>query len=285
VLDRLAEGGSLPQGGAAPVSEGPASEGGLTREQIERVRRAAVQPLSTAAMARARQAERQKQERVRQAAISWGVAGGALLLTSVLGVLFRQDVARIWPNAASAYAAIGMPVNVVGLEFSQIEVAKTFDGPTPILAVSGAVRNISRDLKKPPVLRFSLRDENGEEVSHWMLELPGTPIQPGGARRFRSTFDNPAVAAADLEATFATPREIAAENAPRVHPAHAKTVAAASADTEADFDDGGPAPEGGPEEPLAPAAATAGAHGGGRDGLAPRLPPEPAAAPRARPHG
>lgn len=278
VLDRPADAGP-----ATFVAGGEAQDGGLTREQIERVRQASQPPLSTAAKARAKQAERQRRERVRKAAMTWGIAAGALAAAALLSLAFRQDVARIWPNAASAYAAIGMPVNVVGLEFSQIDVSKTFDGPTPIIVVSGKVRNITRAAMKPPTLRFSLRDDNGDELTHWMSDLPGAPIQPGGARPFRSTYDSPPLTAADLEATFATPAEIAAENSPRAHPAPA--AAAPSANKEAlDFDGDGRAAEGGPEEPYTHIDPPA-SYKAAPDGLAPRLPPEPASGLARAPHG
>ena len=197
----------------ATFVEGPASQGGLTREQIERQRQAAAPPLSTAARARARQVERQKKERIKQAAIAWGVAGGALALSASLALGMRQDIAKMWPNTASAYAAIGMPVNITGLEFNQISVTKTQDGPTPMIVISGAVKNVSHAPKKSPVLRFSLRDDHGEELTHWMEELGDTPLPAGVSRPFRSSLDNPPPAASDLEATFATPAEIAKEAA------------------------------------------------------------------------
>jgi predicted Zn finger-like uncharacterized protein len=267
VLDRPAD--------AAPatfVEAPPQDDGGLTREQIERARQATQKPLSAAAMARAKQVERQRKEKIKQAAIAWSGAAGALALTLTLGVVLRQDVARIWPNTASVYATIGMPVNITGLEFSQIDVAKTFDGPTPMIVVTGSVKNVSRGVKAAPSIRFALRDETGEELTHWIADLPGEALQPGAARTFRSTLDAPISSAVDLEARFATKSELLAE-AEQLRP-RPKAKPEAN-DHQIVESEGHHDPEGGPEElitPLMPPDAFSGAN----DGLAPRLPAEPA---------
>src|SRR5262245_19620349 len=86
VLDRPADASP-----AAFIGGAELQDGGLTREQVERVRQTSATPMSTAARARAKQAERRKQEQARQAAVAWGVAGGALALTMGAGLLLRQD--------------------------------------------------------------------------------------------------------------------------------------------------------------------------------------------------
>ena len=140
---------------AAPAQEP------LTRERVERLRRAAEQPgpaPSAAAKFRAQQAERMRRERSRAAIVVWGATGAALAASATGMVAFRQDVAELWPRSASAFAALGLDVNVYGLEFYDLAVERDFDGATPILLVSGEVRNIGRDDKLVPPVRISLRD-------------------------------------------------------------------------------------------------------------------------------
>ena len=113
---------------------------------------------SAAAKFRAQQAERMRRERARAAVVAWGATGAALAASAAGMVVFRQDVAEMWPRSASAFAALGLDVNVYGLEFYDLAVERAFDGPTPILLVSGEVRNIGRDEKLVPPVRVSLRD-------------------------------------------------------------------------------------------------------------------------------
>jgi hypothetical protein len=119
-------------------------------------------------------------------------------------VVFRQDVAELWPRSASAFAAMGLDVNVYGLEFYDLAVERAFDGPTPILLVSGEVRNIGRDDKLVPPVRISLRDMHSSEVFEIVHAMEAAPLAAGGAAPFQIRVENPPADAVDLEATFAS---------------------------------------------------------------------------------
>jgi len=200
----------------APRAEAPAQEP-LTRERVERLRRAAEQPgpaPSAAAKFRAQQAERMRRERTRAAAVVWTATGAALAASATGMVAFRQDVAEVWPRSASAFAALGLDVNVYGLEFYDLAVERAFDGPTPILLVSGEVRNIGRDDKLVPPVRVSLRDTRSQEIFELVNTISDQPIPAGGAVPFQIRVENPPTDAVDLEATFASFGEAAFANGP-----------------------------------------------------------------------
>lgn len=187
-------------------SEGPEQEP-LTRERVERLRRAAEQPgpaPSAAAKFRAQQAERMRRERMRAAVVVWGATGAALAASATGMVAFRQDVAELWPRSASAFAALGLDVNVYGLEFYDLAVERDFDGATPILLVSGEVRNIGRDEKVVPPVRISLRDTRSHEIFELVNVVTDQPIASGAAVPFQIRVENPPEDAVDLEATFAS---------------------------------------------------------------------------------
>jgi predicted Zn finger-like uncharacterized protein len=188
----------------------------LTRERVERLRRAAEQPgpaPSAAAKFRAQQAERMRRERGRAAIAAWGATGVAFAASAAGMVVFRQDVAELWPRSASAFAALGLDVNVYGLEFYDLAVERAFDGPTPILLVSGEVRNIGRDDKMIPPVRISLRDENSNEIFEIVHAMDTAPVVAGAAAAFQIRLENPPADAVDLEATFASFAEANAANA------------------------------------------------------------------------
>ena len=183
----------------------------LTRERVERLRRAAEQPgpaPSAAAKFRAQQAERMRRERARAAMVAWGATGAALAASAAGMVVFRQDVAEMWPRSASAFAALGLDVNVYGLEFYDLAVERAFDGPTPILLVSGEVRNIGRDDKLVPPVRVSLRDTQSREIFEVVHAVTEVPLAAGGATPFQIRVENPPADAVDLEATFASFAEL-----------------------------------------------------------------------------
>jgi len=195
-----------PEATRAEAPPAAAAQEPLTRERVERLRRAAEQPgpaPSAAAKFRAQQAERMRRERARAATVVWTATGAALAASATGMIAFRQDVAEVWPRSASAFAALGLDVNVYGLEFYDLAVERAFDGATPILLVSGEVRNIGRDDKLVPPVRVSLRDSNSHEIFELVNAITDQPVAAGGAIPFQIRVENPPADAVDLEATFA----------------------------------------------------------------------------------
>lgn len=155
-----------------------------------------------------------RRERARAAAVVWTATGAALAASATGMVTFRQDVAEVWPRSASAFAALGLDVNVYGLEFYDLAVERAFDGPTPILLVSGEVRNIGRDIKVVPPVRISLRDTRSNEIFELVHVVSEERISAGEAAAFQIRVENPPSDAVDLEATFATFSEAAFAGGP-----------------------------------------------------------------------
>lgn len=180
----------------------------LTRERVERMRRAAASAPgpapSAAALYRAQQGERMRQEQMRAKVFAWAGTGAAVAASMTGAVVFRQDVAEFWPRSASAYAALGLDVNVYGLELYDLTVERSFEGPTPVLLVSGEVRNIGHEDKAPPPLRIILRDSESNELYEVVHALDGGAIGAGGALPFQVRVENPPADAVNLEAAFAS---------------------------------------------------------------------------------
>lgn len=198
------------------VPEEPAREP-LTRERVERLRRAAEQPgpaPSAAAKFRQQQSDRMRRDRTRAAVMVWGATGAALAASATGMVAFRQDVAELWPRSASAFAALGLDVNVYGLEFYDLAVERDYSGATPVLVVSGEVRNIGRDDKLVPPVRVSLRDTNSHEILDLVNAITDQPIAAGAAVPFQIRVENPPAEAVDLEATFASFGEMSMAGGP-----------------------------------------------------------------------
>ena len=253
----------LSDGGPVAASE---EDKPLTREKVERMRRAATAanaaPLSSAAKFRALQAERQRKDRVRAAVIAWSATGIALAATTTSAVAFREDVARVWPKTASAYAAVGLDVNIFGLEFVDLQVEHVFDGPQPVLVVRGAVTNMGREDRPAPVLRFGLRNNHASEIQHVLARMTSPTVPAGGATPFEIRIENASMNAADLEATFASTGESA--ELPATTAAVAKTTMASTA----------PLDPPGPDGTMMLEPVVQGADGraeASHDGLAPRL--------------
>jgi predicted Zn finger-like uncharacterized protein len=161
--------------------------------------------------------------RIRRAAahgVAW--AGTACVTLGLLGAawLFRADVVDALPRTASAYAAVGLDVNPVGLDFEAISARAAPEDPGKVV-VSGAVRNVREDEREVPVIRVALLDADGHELAHDYVRLDVPPVLPGKVQGFAVRLPDPAGRAEGVGVDFAPD----APPAPR--PTHAPPAARA----------------------------------------------------------
>ena len=182
--------------------EAPPAPNELTRERVERARKAlaAAQPHANY---RAAQAERRRRQQIAAALGGWGAS--ALIFGLAIGgaIVFRGDITRAWPQTASAYAAVGLPVNTFGLSFADIEAERRFEGETPILRVTGLVKNDQDKAHPIAPIRLLLRGENGELLREAPV-TPASPIAPPkSAVSFAIELIDPPLSAFDFAIRFA----------------------------------------------------------------------------------
>lgn len=138
---------------------------------------------------------------IRSGAVA-GVTAGFLVLAAIAGVFAREDVVRLFPELARLYALVGVEVNLRGLAFETISTVREMDGATPVLVVSGVVRNVVEELRPVPRIRFGLISRTGREVYAWTMD-PAQPELDGGATMsFKSRLPAPPEAAADVQVRF-----------------------------------------------------------------------------------
>ncbi len=145
----------------------------------------------------------------------WPLPG---LPTAILGLIavntiligWRADVVKVVPQTASLYAAIGLPVNLRGLVFSNVTSAtETHDG-VPVLIVEGTIASAAGHVVEVPRLRFSVRNQNGQEVYAWTA-LPGRSLlPPGETLAFRSRLASPPPDGRDVTVRFFNRRDLVA---------------------------------------------------------------------------
>jgi predicted Zn finger-like uncharacterized protein len=182
---------------------------GLTREQVERLRRTAQENSKARAGPhaefRAREHAKRKKTRNRVVTIAWATSGVLFVALLGLAVLFRNEVAEAFPRAASIYRLVGLDVNRFGLTLENVEAKRSFDGTTPVLTVTGAAVNLSEESRTAPELRVTLKDEAGNEVQTWTDKLAVPTLGPGERSQFTSRFEAPPVETYRLTVTFAYP--------------------------------------------------------------------------------
>jgi predicted Zn finger-like uncharacterized protein len=159
---------------------------------------------SLAARRQARLAARKRDYRLR---VSLPAAIAVLLIVCAVLLASRKDIVRHAPQMASFYAALGLPVNLRGLAFTDVRIAnETHDG-VPLLIVEGViVSTVSRPVEVPR-LRFAIRNAGGQEVYAWTAMPAQSVLEPGERLPFRSRLASPPSDGRDVQVRFFNRRD------------------------------------------------------------------------------
>ncbi|MEM1149811.1 MAG: zinc-ribbon domain-containing protein [Pseudomonadota bacterium] len=117
-------------------------------------------------------------------------------------IVLRDDVARIWPQSASAYEWVGLEVNRFGVDFENIERSRELRGTLPVLTVAADVRNVTSVPQAAPQVRVGLLDDFGREVAHMFADISPSTLEPGEVGRFTAILENPPADSYSLDLRF-----------------------------------------------------------------------------------
>ena len=81
-------------------------------------------------------------------------AGVGVMAMLMLGLARREDIVRVAPSLAGAYAAIGLPVNIHGLEWREVRTSLVTDASQKVLAVEGEIRNLRSQSQTLPDIQL-----------------------------------------------------------------------------------------------------------------------------------
>ena len=159
-------------------------------------------------------AARRARSKARQRRSRWRVPLPLVIviLVAVCAALlgWRKDVVRYAPQLASFYNALGLPVNLRGLTFTDVKIGNEIHDGVPVLVVEGTIVNNVSTAVDVPRLRFALRNATGAEVYSWTA-VPTQPVlQPGETLPFRSRLASPPAEGRDIQVRFFTRRDAVA---------------------------------------------------------------------------
>ncbi len=132
-----------------------------------------------------------------------------LLLFAVVtgGLLLRTEIVKLAPAMAGFYSAIGLGVNVVGLEFSEVSTLMSRRGDSEVISVTATIRGVeARRVVVPPVV-VSLLDAKGASLYQWSVMPPAPDVEPGEAVAFSAELASPPKGATQLRLGFAPGRQ------------------------------------------------------------------------------
>ena len=138
--------------------------------------------------------------------VIWAGMAAAMAVVVVAALIFRIDVVRIMPGSAGAYAAVGLPVNTVGLmiDAGSIKAQPSMQDGHAAVTITGSIRNITEHEVIAPPLRVELLSKENKRVAGQLAAAADAKIPPGEVRHFSITFLDPPRTAKDLQIAFAT---------------------------------------------------------------------------------
>ncbi len=115
-----------------------------------------------------------------------------ILAAVVVGAIAsRSTVVRAVPDLAGLYAAVGLPVNLRGLEFKGIKTTREMQDGISVLVIEGEVVNITGHPVELPRLRLGVLGPDNRELYSWTAVLPRSILSDGEKISFRSRLASP----------------------------------------------------------------------------------------------
>jgi len=187
---------SFPEPEPAPVPEAniPQAPAAPSLELAAPVAPAAMQPRSR---------RRRRSGSNAAQAVGWAALVLLAVSTGWASVQFRQPIVDIWPQSASLYGALGMPVTVRGITLSNIGYQQEVEDGQPVLAVTGKLVNVSDRELPVPVIRIVLTDDAKREIYHWTFDAGIPSLKPGAESSFVTRLASPPPEARNLNIRFA----------------------------------------------------------------------------------
>ena len=103
----------------------------------------------------------------------------ALLIVDAILIGWRSDFVRVFPQTASLYATLGLPVNLRSVTFEDVATSTEQNEGVPILVVQGNIVNRGHRIVDVSRLKFVVRNSAKEEIYSWTA-VPPRPSLPGG---------------------------------------------------------------------------------------------------------
>lgn len=134
--------------------------------------------------ARRRAEARDKNRMTPLRAFGWSAWVAAVAGTIYAVVAYRDEIVKIAPSAADAYAVVGIEANPYGLAIENVHhrLAMSTGGPT--IEITGSLRNQSGEAVAAPLLQAEALGPRGELLSRWTFEPSAVEVLEGGAVEF-----------------------------------------------------------------------------------------------------
>jgi len=158
-----------------------------------------------AARTAARRISRLRRLGARARRLAAPVACAAALAGAMAVVAARAAIVAAAPATGGLYAAIGLPVNPVGLAIADVSARLGTGGDKSLLTVEGALVNLRGKETAAPDLRIALRAADGRELYVWTTRPPKDRLAAGERTPFVARLAAPPPGVVDALVKFVAP--------------------------------------------------------------------------------
>jgi len=144
-----------------------------------------------------------RRRRLTSVALIWIIPLFILVAASILSYVFRQDIVKKVPEAATIYRSLGIKVKTVGLDIEAPVTRSALVNGKPLLVISSAVKNISTENQNVPFVELSLHSKSDTLLATWLVDVKKEVLEKKERVPFVSEYPNPPLDAVTLKYKFA----------------------------------------------------------------------------------
>ena len=129
--------------------------------------------------------------RIKTVALIWLIP--LIIISVVIGLAYisRKEIVNKWPKTATLYKQLGIDVSLTGLVIEDPIIRHSIIENKSVLVVNSAIRNISSKTQNIPLIKLSLHDVSGQELSSWSVDIDVQSIDKNDRIPFVSEYANP----------------------------------------------------------------------------------------------
>lgn len=131
------------------------------------------------------------------------LVGVVILALLVLGgILLREGIVRTFPDIAGVYSSVGLGVNVVGLEFTDVKTLISLKNGVEMIDISASVSSIIQDQISVPPIIVTLLDGEGNSLYEWSVNARAAIMLPGEVIEMKTHLSSPPPQTKTVRLTF-----------------------------------------------------------------------------------
>lgn len=150
----------------------------------------------------ARRKRMQSKRKKKSRSSRWTAIILVLFAVNVALIGARNEVVRYFPQTASLFAAVGLPVNLRQLAFENVRITREAENGATILMVEGHIVSTTNKPVEVPRLRLAARNAAGQEIYTWTVKPERSILEPGQRLPFSSRLASPPADANDVMVRF-----------------------------------------------------------------------------------